>query len=133
MKKTIIIIILIIIGLIIKIPKYEELNNLAIIHSIAINSKEGKIVLILKEIIPKKDDNGITYDYNYYKSNGKSIEEALNKLTKKTKKKIYLYRCKYLILDETTSNDIISKLNIKPKYIIHTNKDINKYIKRDYY
>ena len=133
MKKLIIIIIFIIIGLLIKIPKYEELNNLAIINTIAINNKNGKVTLILKEIVPKKNDNGIDYDYTYYKSTSNSIDKALVNIKSKTKKKIYLQKCKYLILDKTTSENIINKLNIKPKYIIHTHKNINTYIKRDYY
>ena len=133
MKKLIIIIIFITIGLLIKIPEYEELNNLAIINTIAINNKNNKTTIILKEIVPKKNDNGIDYDYIYYKSTSSSIDKALVNIKSKTKKKIYLQKCKYLILDKTTSDTIINRLNIKPKYIIHTNKDINKYIKRDYY
>lgn len=133
MKKALIILFFIIIGIIIKIPEYEELNNLAIINSIAINTNNNKVTIIIKEIIPKKNDNGIDYEYKYYKSNASSLEEAFAKIKTKTKKKIYLNKCKYLILDNTTSKDIITTLKIKPKYIIHTNKDINKYIKRDFY
>ena len=47
----------------VKIPKYKELNHLKIIDKITINC-DG---VILREVIPSKDNNGIKYKYKYYK------------------------------------------------------------------
>ena len=52
MKKIIIITILVLTLFIIKIPKYIELNNLAIIESMGIDYKDKTYEVYLKEIIP---------------------------------------------------------------------------------
>ena len=64
MKNTIIIfVILFIFSLFVKLPKYKELNHLKIIDKITITCDTYK----LREVIPTKDDNGIEYEYKYYK------------------------------------------------------------------
>ena len=64
MKKTIILfIILFIFSLFVKLPKYRELNDLKIIDRITIKCD----YIVLREVIPNKDDSSIEYNYKYYK------------------------------------------------------------------
>ena len=79
MKKTIILfIILIIISLFIKIPKYRELNNIKIIDRVYIYCDYYK----LREILLDKDD--YNYEYKYYKE--KKID----------KNKYYIHKAKFI-------------------------------------
>ena len=122
MKKYIILIIIILIELFaIKIPNYVELNDLAIIEEIAIEHKSNNYTIILKEIIPIKADQGINYEYKYYEESASTIKKAYQKLTSRTKKKLYLHQAKSLITNIKFSKPIKKTLNIKPKNIIHTN------------
>ena len=83
MKKTLFIIIfLFIISLFIDIPDYVELNNLVIVDEVY--CKDNNIYI--KEIIPIKDNNGISYKYKKYKIKLndkenilKDIETSINK------------------------------------------------------
>ena len=85
MKNTIILfIILFIFSLFVKLPKYKELNNLKIIDKITIECDN----YILREIIPNKDNNGIEYEYKYYK------ERELNNNKYYIKKAKVINKCK---------------------------------------
>lgn len=121
MKKTFLIIIIILELLIIKIPSYIELNDLAIIEEVTIKQENTRYTIILKEIIPIKDDQGINYEYKYYQETASSISKAYNKLAKQTKKKLYLKKVKSLITNISSSSEIITELNINPTTITHTN------------
>ncbi len=105
---------------------YRELNDLAIINSVAVeyNVVNEKYTIYMKEIIPRKDDLGINYDYKYYKANGNSINTALENLKKKSKKKLYYKKTKYLITNINNSNYINELLGINPKYIYHPSSDL---------
>lgn len=63
MKKYILTIVLIILSCFIKVPKYKELNHLKIIDKIVIDCDE----IILREVVPKRDDSGIEYEYKYHR------------------------------------------------------------------
>ena len=131
MKRLIIVIISIAISIIfVDIPKYEELNNLAIIDAIGIEKENDTVRLVLREIVPLKDDNGIKYDYIYYKSNAQTVKEALIRIKKNTKKKVYLERCSYLVLDSNYSEDIKTTLHINPKIIYHRTDNVLDFVKR---
>ena len=66
MKNTIILfIILFVFSLFVKLPKYKELNSLKIIDKVLIECND----IVLREIIPNKDDNEIEYNYKYYREN----------------------------------------------------------------
>lgn len=114
MKKIILIIIIIIELLLIKIPPYVELNNIAIIEEITIIKKEDAYHLTLKEIIPEKSEQTIKYKYKTYKSTGTSINNALKNI--KTKKKLYLKKAKSLTTNINIKT-ITDNLNISPKKI----------------
>lgn len=131
MKKMFLILIIIFELTVIKIPKYVELNNLAIIEEIFIEEKNNQYTLVLKEVIPLKGDQGITYEYDYHKSTASSLEKAYKKIKTNAKKKLYLSKAKSLTTNSKSIDKIITNLKIKPKNIIHTNKvlpkQINKY------
>lgn len=120
MKKTLLILIIILELISIKIPPYVELNNLAIIEEIVVEKNQSQYTIILKEIIPIKADQGINYEYKYYEETSSSIKKAYDKLHQNTKKKLYLKRVKSLITNINISSEIISELNINPSTIIHT-------------
>lgn len=126
MKKIILIFIIIIELFIIKIPKYVELNNLAIIEDIIVEYKNNQYTIQLKEIIPIKENQSISYKYKFYQETSSSITNAYKKLEKNTKKKLYLQKAKSLKTNIISSNKILSELNIKPKIIIHSNSILIK-------
>ena len=128
-KRFLILLFLISMSIFFKIPEYVELNNLAIIEGVGVSYNNNHYTIYLKEVIPTKDDLGINYKYNYYKEDGKIIKTTLKKLQKKTKKKLYLSRAKFLITNKKTSNKILKDLNLNIKYIYHTNNNIYKKLK----
>ena len=66
MKKYLVLFLVIFIfSFFIKKDKYIELNDLKIIDRITIKCNK----IILREVIPIRDDNGIEYKYKYYKIN----------------------------------------------------------------
>jgi len=129
-KNFILLLFFILISVFFKIPKYVELNNLAIIEGIGINYNHNYYTLYLKEVIPTKDNLGISYKYKYYKEDGKTIRKALNKLEQTTKKKLYLNKVKFLITNKKTSSKIITDLKLNIKYIYHTKNNIYKKLKQ---
>ena len=131
MKKLFIIIIIILGAYIFKIPKYNELNNLAIIESIAVEYDGTNYTLYLKEIIPTKNDQGIKYNYKYYQAKDKTIESSYKKIKTKTKKKLYLKRCKFLITNIHNSENIIKILSIRPEIIYHEPNNIYEKLKKN--
>ena len=114
-----------------KIPNYVELNNLVIVEGIGVECKNSKYSLYLKEIIPIKGDNGITYKYKYYESEAKSIEKAYNNIIEDyTNKKFFYDDVKYIITSCDTSEKITNYFHIKPKYIKHVDTDILDALKK---
>lgn len=126
MKRTILILIIILELVSINIPPYVELNNLAIIEEIAIKKNNNQYTIILKETIPIKDNQGIDYEYKYYKASATSITKAYKKVSSSTKKKLYLKKAKSLITNITSSKEIITTFDINPSSIIHTNDVISE-------
>lgn len=129
MKKIIYFIIVFIISFLIKIPPYIELNNLAIIETLAIEEKDNSYTVYLKELIPIKNDQGIKYNYKYYEATSKSIDKAISKIKKEASKKLYFSKVKKIITNIKNTDHIKKELDIKPNSIIHTNKSIKKIIK----
>ena len=119
MKKIILIIIIIIELFIIKIPKYNELNNIAIIEEITVLKINNKYHITFKEIIPTKDNNGLTYKYKNHKIKTNNINNSLIEISKTTKKKLYLSKTKSLTTNLTYSNNLIKLYKIKPTIINH--------------
>ena len=127
MKRIILILLIILELFIIKIPKYEELNNLVIIKEIAVEYSKDKYTIYLKEIIPIKANQGINYKYKIYKETSTSIKKAYNKIVSKTKKKLYLNKAKTLTTNIKNTDKIKNELKIKPESIIHSNNISNNF------
>lgn len=125
MKKAIILLIIFCTLYLIGIPRYTELNNLAIIETVGVSYEESKYYVYLKEVIPVKDDQGIKYEYKYYTGIGDDVEEAYSKLVKKASKKIYLNKSKLLITNINDSPMIEEDLNHSFKTIYHPNIESN--------
>ena len=117
MKKIIILLLVFLfIGLLFNIPKYNELNNIVIIDKIKIDCSND-IDILLREVNPVKTDNGITYNYTYYKNNIKNINMFKSSFTNKYHKSFYYNKVKIL---ESNCNDIdriTSSINVKPNKI----------------
>ena len=130
MKKIVIITILVLSLFIIRIPKYVELNNLAIIRTIGIDYDNNTYRLYLKEIVPYKSDEGISYKYKYYESSSSSLKNAFKLIENKTTKKIYLNKVDLIIIDKKKKKTILKKLNKKTNHYIYTIEDIKKVIRK---
>lgn len=129
MKKYILIFILIICSYFFNIPEYVELNDLAIIESIGISYKNDKFNIIFKEVIPIKEENGIKYEYKYYKAKDNSFDGAITKIKKQTKKKFYLKRVKLLVTNSINNDKYLIDLDINPTTIKYLENDVFKVIK----
>ncbi|MBR3049156.1 MAG: hypothetical protein IKG58_01180 [Bacilli bacterium] len=125
-KKLIILFILLFISIFIHIPKYVELNNLAIIDGIGVYYKDNSYYIYLKEIIPIKDQLGINKEYKYYYVKSKDIESGIKELNKNSKKKLYYKSCNYIVTNMNTSSKILNSFNISTKKIYHNKKVLNK-------
>ncbi len=126
MKKIfLLILIFTLFSFIIKTPNYIELNNLVIVEGIGLECNNDKYTLYLKEIIPIKGDNGITYKYKYYENEAENIDDAnKNIVNDYTNKKFFYEDTKYVITNCKTSNEITDYFKIKPKYVKHVDGDI---------
>ena len=129
MRRSILFMTLIIISLFFNIPDYVELNNLAIVEGIGVSYKDDHYTVYLREIIPIKDDQGINYKYQYYYDDANTLENAYKKIVKKTRKKIYLDKTRFIITNLDTSDKIKKDLRIKRKKIYHTKSNIYKKLK----
>ena len=78
--------------IVIKIPTYHELNDLAIIKGVGVSYKNSSYTIYMKEIIPARSDDGIEYKYKIYEASADDLESALEKVADKTKKKLYYKR-----------------------------------------
>lgn len=119
MKKIFLTLIIILEILIIKIPEYNELNNIAIIEEISVIKQNNKYYITFKEIIPIKENNSLTYKYKEHKIKTNDLTKSLDEISKTTKKKLYLSKTKSLTTNLTYSNKIIKLYKIKPKIINH--------------
>lgn len=129
MKKVIIILLVLLGASIFKVPEYRELNDIAIIEGVAVDYDGYNYRLYLREVIPIKGEQGIDYEYEYYEGVSSSVEEAYEEILSNTKKKLYLKRCKFLVTNMYSSDDIISILNINPKTIYHDTKKVYEVLK----
>jgi len=131
MKKIIFIVCLIILTIFIKIPSYVELNNLVIVEGIGLRCENNKYILYLKEVIPIRDDNGISYQYKYYQGEDYNINNAYKSILEdNSKKKFFFDDTKYVVTNCKNSSKLIEYFDVNPKYIKHTNNDINKTLQK---
>ena len=71
------------------VPSYVELNDLALIQSMNITCLDSNYMVTLYEVLPKKEDNGIQYDHQSYKKEGKDFTSIKASLEMEIPKKIY--------------------------------------------
>lgn len=129
--KTVFVVILILIPIFIfKIPEYVELNDLAIIEGIGLSCHEDGVTLYLKEVVPVKSDAGITYQYNYYQSDGKKLDNAYQKIQNKEDKKIFMNRSQYIVTNCTSTDFIFEYFHLYDLKIQHADKNIVKQLKK---
>ena len=95
---------------------YVEINDLAIIGGLLIDYENNEYK-ITSQII----DNNI----NVYTTNGKSIDECLNKLSKLLNKDIFLSHLKVLLL---TDNTIINNVDYIDYFLRETKSKMNFYV-----
>lgn len=128
--KTIGVLILLILPVFIfKVPEYVELNDLAIIRGVGLSCQEEKVTLTLKEIIPIKGENGITYQYEYYQEESRDISDAYHKIEDEIKKKLYLPKVKFLVTNCKNSDEFFQKFSLEDVKIYHVKKSVVKKLK----
>ncbi len=127
MKKIIIIMIILIIIYISKIPPYNELNNISIIDGIGIEKKDSNYILYLREIIPNKKENGITYEYKIYQESTENILKGIENLQKKNKKKLYLNKVKFIVTNYQINSTHKSIKIYQTKNVLNKLKSIQQY------
>ena len=66
--------------ILIPIPKYVELNHLILVDSIEIECSNNQYHVSFKEIIPKKEDNGIEYEYKTYTKSGDNLDNVIHQI-----------------------------------------------------
>ncbi len=111
MKKLLIMIISII-PILFVVPKYNELNNLTIIDKINIKCYKNQYQIILREKKITKNENGITYKYNYYKNNLYNINNIRKEFKNKYHKNFYYQKIKKYetsCVDKNTIKKILNK------------------------
>lgn len=129
MKKIIIILLILLGAYIVKIPKYKELNEIAIIEGMAVSYQDSVYNVYLKEIIPIKTDDGINYKYKYYHEKSDNLEKAYKKIINNTKEKLYIKRCRVLVTNLKDSSIVLFTFNINPKSIYHVNDKVYEKLK----
>ena len=145
MKKLVYILVFIL--LLLGSHNYKDLNNIAIITNISIEKQNNNYKVTLQEIIPKRIDNNIKYDYKYYTNTNKNIKTAFNEIDNDITKDIYLEHLENIVIKDNNLNIIkdlesiinpdLDNFNIilsetNPKEIIKYSKNykyINKIIK----
>ena len=122
MKKKIIFFI-IIIFLTTACSRYEELNNLSIISNIEIKYSDKNYVVIMQEVIPKKNDNNLSYDYTYRTGRGKDLKKAFDNIINHSPKKIYLKKVQNIVIQNSNKEIIVSEYLKDYKYFSNLNSD----------
>lgn len=117
MKKILISTFILIILFIYFVPTYNELNNIMIIDKVKVMKDNNTYNITFREVIPKRNNNGIIYTYKYHKTKVNNINKSISNIEKNTNKKLYLSKVKSLITN-INSDLIINTYHIKPKNII---------------
>lgn len=118
---------------------YKELNKIAIVSSISIDKKENNYLVGAQVLNVKPKDDTNSSNVIVYEEEGKTIEEALRNITKKSNKKLYGGHLSKLVISEEVAKDGIIDIvdlfqrlpEIKDEFTIAVSKGIeaNKVIK----
>lgn len=130
LKHGLVLILLLLPIFIFKIPKYVELNDLAIIQGVGYSCHDGNKILYLKEIIPIKGEVGLEYQYEYYQEQGEKFNNLVQKIENHTKKKIYLSKVKFVVTNCDISKDVEEELKKEDIKIYYVESDIKQKLKK---
>ena len=130
LKHGLVLILLLLPIFIFKIPKYVELNDLAIIQGVGYSCHDGNKILYLKEIIPIKGEAGLEYQYEYYQEQGEKFNNLVQKIENHTKKKIYLSKVKFVVTNCDISKDVEEELKKEDIKIYYVENDIKQKLKK---
>lgn len=130
LKHGLVLILLLLPIFIFKIPKYVELNDLAIIQGVGYSCHDGNKILYLKEIIPIKGEAGLEYQYEYYQEQGDKFNNLVQKIEEHTKKKIYLSKVKFVVTNCDISKDVEEELKKDDIKIYYVGNDIKQKLKK---
>ena len=98
------------------VPEYRELNNLVVIDKIRVLKKEEGYTISLREVVPKRENNGIQYSYEYYHYQVARLEDFYQDM--RQKKRFYFRKVKSLSSNMNT-DEFRYRLNLHPKTIYH--------------
>ena len=97
------------------IPPYVELNHLVLIEKVEIQCIQQKYHVMIKEIIPKKEDNGIEYEYHTYKEIGDELSFTKKRIEEEKKGYKFYYHGVKRIQTNCDNIEEISKIFQVPK------------------
>lgn len=112
---------------------YKELNKLGIVSSIAIDKKDKTYKVSAQVLNVKNKEDTNSSKVIVYEETGKTIEEALRKMTTKSNKKLYGGHLGKLVISEEVAKDSIINVidlfqrlpEIKDEFTITIAKDID--------
>lgn len=111
---------------------YNELNKLAIVSSVAIDKKDNEYLVSAQVMNVKNDEESNSSNVIVYTESGKTIEEALRKMTTKSSRKLYGGHMSKLVVSQEIAEDGIIDIidmfqrlaEIKDEFTITVAKDI---------
>ena len=114
---------------------YKELNKIGIVSSISIDKKENMYKVGAQVLNVKNKDDTSSSKVIVYEEKGKTIEEALRKMTTKSDKKLYGGHLGKLVINEDVAKesiidvlDLFQRLpEIKDEFTITISKDIDAF------
>ena len=132
MKKIFLIIILFLLS---GCYNYKELNKIGIVSSISIDKKDNMYKVGAQVLNVKNKDDTSSSKVIVYENSGKTIEEALRKMTTKSNKKLYGGHLGKIVISEKVAHDSIIDVidlfqrlpEIKDEFTITIAKDIDAF------
>ena len=112
MRKYLLFIIPIIILFLMPIPSYVELNHLIIVDEIHVICNDS-YTLMIREIIPIRENNSIDYQYKEYQSSHKNLELAKKRIEEDTKDRFYYKKAKIIIGNCPNKKKILELFDLK--------------------
>ena len=99
------------------IPKYVELNQLVLVHSAEVYCHQQQYEVIITEIFPKKEDNGVQYHFKQYEKTGSDLNEIKKSLESDEKKKFYYKGLKKISTNCLNSQEIMDTFKVSSQKI----------------
>ncbi len=103
--------------LLLPIPDYVELNHLSLITSMDIKCYSNYYEVSIEEVTPKKEDNGIEYQYHTYQASGDNLLSVKEKLEADIQQKVYYYGIKKVTTNCSNPKQVLDVFGIPSKKI----------------